>query len=86
MFAGGKHNLMLCLSDTFFRAALGEDPNEKKEVKEELSKSRKQIEESRLRLTKLKQDGFELVTNIRVAGDSREASRRTEEEDAKRIR
>lgn len=69
-----------------FRAALGEDPNEKKEVKEELSKSRKQIEESRLRLTKLKQDGFELVTNIRVAGDAREASRRTEEEDAKRIR
>lgn len=68
------------------RAALGEDPNEKKEIKEELSKSRKQIEESRLRLTKLKQDGFELVTNIRVAGDAREAARRTEEEEAKRIR
>ncbi|XP_060564284.1 dynein regulatory complex protein 1-like [Ruditapes philippinarum] len=68
------------------RAALGEDPNEKKEIKEELSKSRKQIEESRLRLTKLKQDGFELVTNIRVAGDAREAMRRNEEEDAKRLR
>lgn len=68
------------------RAALGEDPNEKREVKEELSKSRKQIEESRLRLTKLKHDGFELVTNIRVAGDAREASRRNEEEDAKRVR
>lgn len=71
---------------THYRAALGEDPNEKKEVKEELSKSRKQIEESRLRLTKLKQDGFELVTNIRVAGDAREAMRRNEEEDAKRVR
>ncbi|XP_052761400.1 dynein regulatory complex protein 1-like [Mya arenaria] len=68
------------------RAALGEDPNEKKEIKEELTKSRKQIEESRLRLTKLKQDGFDLVTNIRVAGDAREAMRRNEEEDAKRQR
>ncbi|KAL3890634.1 hypothetical protein ACJMK2_002915 [Sinanodonta woodiana] len=68
------------------RAALGEDPNDKKEVKEELSKSRQQIEKSRLRLTKLKQDGFELVTNIRVAGDAREAFRRNEEEEAKRIR
>lgn len=68
------------------RAALGEDPNERKEVKEELSKSRKQIEESRLRLTKLKNDGFEMVTNIRVAGDQREAIRRTEEEDLRRQR
>ncbi|XP_067665435.1 dynein regulatory complex protein 1-like [Haliotis asinina] len=68
------------------RAAMGEDPNEKKEVKEELSKSRKQIEDSRLRLTKLDKDGFELVTNIRVAGDAREAMRRTDEEEAKRLR
>ena len=68
------------------RAELGEDPNEKKEVKEELSKSRKQVEQSRLRLTKLKQDGNELVTNIRVAGDSREAARRAEDDDAKRQR
>ena len=65
---------------------MGEDPNEKKEVKEELSKSRKQMEESRLRLTKLRGDGFELVTNIQVAGDAREAGRRMEEEEAKRQR
>lgn len=70
----------------FCRAELGEDPNDKKEVKEELSKSRKQVEQSRLRLTKLKQDGNELVTNIRVAGDSREAARRAEDDDAKRQR
>lgn len=68
------------------RAALGEDPNEKKEVKEELSKSRKQIEESRQRLTKLQYDGTELVTNIRVAGDAREASRRIDEEETRRQR
>ncbi|CAH1776094.1 unnamed protein product [Owenia fusiformis] len=68
------------------RAAMGEDLSEKKEVKEELSKSRKQIEGSRLRLTKLKRDGTELVTNIRVAGDARENSRRIEEEDARRQR
>jgi len=68
------------------RAQMGEDPNEKKEVKEELSKSRKQMEESRLRLTKLQSHGRELVSNIRVAGDAREAGRRIEEEDARRQR
>ncbi|GFO13898.1 dynein regulatory complex protein 1-like [Plakobranchus ocellatus] len=68
------------------KALLGEDLNEQKEVKEEISKSRKQIEDSRLRLTKLRKDGFELVSNIRVAGDAREASRRTIEEEAKRHR
>ena len=60
--------------------------DEKKDMTEEMSKSRKQIEESRQRLTKLGKDGFELVTNIRVAGDSREASRRAEEDEAKRLR
>ncbi|XP_005107087.1 dynein regulatory complex protein 1 [Aplysia californica] len=68
------------------KVLLGEDLNEQKEVKEEISKSRKQIEDSRLRLTKLRKDGFELVTNIRVAGDAREAARRTIEEEAKRHR
>ncbi|KAK7091693.1 dynein regulatory complex protein 1-like [Littorina saxatilis] len=68
------------------RAALGEDGGDNKEIKEELGKSRKQMEESRLRLTKLRKDGFELVTNIRVAGDARESNRRGTEEDARRIR
>ena len=72
--------------DLFGRAELGQDGLEKHEVKEELSKSRKQIEESRLRLTKLHNDGFDLVTSIRVAGDARENARRMEEEEAKRIR
>ncbi|XP_074656888.1 dynein regulatory complex protein 1-like [Tubulanus polymorphus] len=67
------------------RAARGEEDLEKKEVKE-LSKSRKQIEESRTRLTKLKSDGTELVTNIRVAGDARESSRRIDEEEIRRLR
>ena len=44
------------------------------------------MEESRLRLTKLRKDGFELVTNIRVAGDARESNRRGQEEEAKRLR
>ena len=74
------------LFDLFGRAELGQDGLEKHEVKEELSKSRKQIEESRLRLTKLHNDGFDLVTSIRVAGDARENARRMEEEEAKRIR
>ncbi|RUS77198.1 hypothetical protein EGW08_015025 [Elysia chlorotica] len=73
-------------ADAARKALLGEDLNELKEVKEEISKSRKQIEDSRLRLTKLRKDGFELVSNIRVAGDAREAARRTIEEEAKRHR
>lgn len=68
------------------RAELGQDGLEKHEIKEELSKSRKQIEESRLRLTKLHNDGFDLVTSIRVAGDARENARRMEEDEAKRLR
>ena len=40
------------------RAQMGEDPNEKEEVKLELSKSRKQMEESRQRLTKLRNDAW----------------------------
>ncbi|XP_005990963.1 dynein regulatory complex protein 1 isoform X1 [Latimeria chalumnae] len=68
------------------REALGEDPNAVKEVKEDLSKSRKQIEDSRQRLTKLQRDGTELVSNIQVAGDSREAQRRIEQEEARRQR
>ena len=44
------------------------------------------MNESRLRLQKLLSDGSELVTNIRVAGDAREAARRIEEEEARRLR
>lgn len=54
--------------------------------KKELTKGRKQVQESRGRLVKLEKDGLELVTNIRVAGDAREHSRRTEEEEAYRLR
>jgi dynein regulatory complex protein 1 len=68
------------------RAQMGEDPSEKREVKEEVSKSRAQMEESRLRLTKLRADGSDLVSNIRVASDAREAARRVEEEENRRHR
>jgi len=69
-----------------YRAELGEDGLEKAEVKEELSKSRKQIETSRLKLTQLRDHGFDFVTSVRVAGDGRENARRLEEEEAKRAR
>ena len=61
---------------------MASDADKKKEV----TKGRKQIQESRGRLIKLEKDGLELVTNIRVAGDSREHARRTEEEESSRIR
>ena len=70
----------------FNRSELGGDIIDKKDVKEELSKSRKQMEETRLRLTERVEHGTELITSIRVAGDSREVLRRIEEEDALRQR
>ncbi|XP_013068479.2 dynein regulatory complex protein 1-like [Biomphalaria glabrata] len=68
------------------RKALLGVPEEVKKEKEVIRKSRKQIEDSRQRLTKLKQDGFELVSNVRVAADAREASRRAQDDEAKRVR
>ncbi|OBS70923.1 hypothetical protein A6R68_00519 [Neotoma lepida] len=68
------------------REALGEYLDGKKESEEEQSKSYKQKEESRLKLTKLLLCGTELVTNIQMATDVREIHRRIEEEEIKRQR
>ncbi|XP_052042176.1 dynein regulatory complex protein 1 [Apodemus sylvaticus] len=68
------------------REALGEYLDGKKESEEDQSKSYKQKEESRLKLTKLLLCGTELVTNIQVATDIREIHRRVEEEETKRQR
>jgi len=51
------------------------------EPAKELSKSRKQIEESFQQLSKLISDGTELVSNIEVACDAREASLRQDEDE-----
>lgn len=66
--------------------ALGENAFAQKEVQEEQGKGNIQIEESRKRLKKLIGDGNELVTNVRVAGDAREAGRRVQDEESKRGR
>ncbi|XP_030054511.1 dynein regulatory complex protein 1 isoform X2 [Microcaecilia unicolor] len=69
------------------RRALRQDDSEiNLEIKEDLSRSKKQIEDSRQRLTKLLTDGTQLVTNIQVAADAREARRRADEQDLKRLR
>ena len=49
-------------------------------------KSYKQTEKSDLRLEKLVTDGTQLVTNVSVAGDSKEVLRRQEEDEAKKSR
>jgi len=67
------------------RALLGEEDTEVREVAS-LRGSQKQRDESYMRLKKLLEDGFEMVTNIRVAGDAREIARRFEEEEARRQR
>ncbi len=51
-----------------------------------MGRSRQQMEVSRMRVTKLRDDGNELVSNIRVAADMRESDRRKEEDEAKRLR
>ena len=48
--------------------------------------SSKQIKQSEIRLNKLLTDGTTLVTNVKVAGDSKEVARRQEEDEAKRAR
>ncbi|XP_043842641.1 dynein regulatory complex protein 1 isoform X2 [Dromiciops gliroides] len=68
------------------REALGESLDRKKESEEDQSKSFKQKEESRLRLSKLLLCGTELVTNIQVAADIRETHRRVDEDEVKRQR
>ncbi|KAM7433200.1 DNA replication checkpoint protein Drc1 [Porites harrisoni] len=70
------------------REASGEDAAKKKPVDSEKDalKSRKQMEDSRQRLVKLKSDGTELVTNVHVAADARESMRRLEEEEQRRQR
>lgn len=68
------------------REALGDDALFQKEVKEVLGKGKTQVEESRKRLKKLIGDGSELVTNVRIAGDARQAGCRIQEEESKRER
>jgi regulator of replication initiation timing len=75
-----SHN---CLT---FRAQLGETDEDKKTVEQEQTVSQKQMEESYTLLRKLHEDGFEMVTNIRVATDAREVARRVEEEEGLRQR
>ena len=43
----------------------------------------KQLEESQKRLEKLRNDGFELVTNVKTASDAREMQHYLEEADKK---
>ncbi len=72
------------------RAAMGEEPlsteDELASDPEKERKSRKQMDKSELRLEKLKTDGTQLVTNVAVAGDSKEMQRREEEEEARKAR
>jgi dynein regulatory complex protein 1 len=69
-----------------FRKRIGSSVPVENEKKVELTKGRKQIQDSRTRLVKLEKDGLELVTNINVAADAREHARRTEEEEHARLR
>lgn len=48
--------------------------------------SYKQVSKSGLRLEKLITDGTTLVTNVKVAGDSKEVGRRQDEEETKKAR
>lgn len=69
--------------------ALGVEPRGEEEANtdpERERKSRKQVDKSELRLEKLSTDGTQLVTNVAIAGDSKEVQRRQEEEEARKAR
>ncbi|CAK8681370.1 dynein regulatory complex protein 1-like [Clavelina lepadiformis] len=68
------------------REAMGEDAVAKKETSDEMGKGKQQVEESRNRLQKLKSDGMELVTNVRVACDAREMQHRLQDAESKHTR
>lgn len=51
-----------------------------------MGKGKVQVEVSRKRLDKLKSDGMELVTNVRVAGDAREMQHRLEDTENRHVR
>eukprot|EP01135_Chromosphaera_perkinsii_P003238 Nk52_evm13s239 gene=Nk52_evmTU13s239 len=65
-------------------AAEEEGSSRKKRAKEALTQANNisdiQISHSKQRLDKLKSHGNEIITNVRVAGDARQSSRRSEEE------
>ena len=64
-----------------------QDDDDSADVDPEKSRiSYKQTKKSEIRLEKLITDGTTLVTNVKVAGDSKEVTRRREEEEAKRAR
>ncbi|KAM4600969.1 dynein regulatory complex protein 1 [Polymixia lowei] len=67
------------------RQEQGEDSGEK-EIKEETRKSQNQVELSERRMISLQSGGTELVTNIQIAADAKESQRRTEIEEAHRIK
>ncbi|XP_016354897.1 dynein regulatory complex protein 1-like [Sinocyclocheilus anshuiensis] len=68
------------------RQELGEDSQEKEDIKEEIRKSQKEVEKCKRHMTKLQSDGLELVTNIQVAVDARDSDWRTGLEEACRLR
>ena len=53
--------------------------------KEELGQGRQQVSDSRSRLLKLKAERDLEVSAVRVAGDEREAQRRTKEEEERQV-
>jgi len=65
---------------------MGEDVGVKQDTSDEVGKGKEQIEESRKRLGKLRSDGFELVTNVRVAGDAREMQHRIQDAESTHTR
>lgn len=69
-----------------YREALGENTVAKKETINDMGKGKVQVEVSRKRLDKLKSDGMELVTNVRVAGDAREMQHRLEDTENRHVR
>jgi len=65
------------------RGQLGEDVVPKNSKEEDLGKGLKQLDESQRRLEKLRNAGFELVTNVKIASNAREMQHYKEESEKK---
>ncbi|XP_076872440.1 dynein regulatory complex protein 1 [Brachyhypopomus gauderio] len=68
------------------RQEAGRSSQDFEEETKEVRMSQKQVKQSEKRMAKLEGDGTEFVTNILVAADFRESKRRTEMEEARRLR
>lgn len=62
------------------------DESEVEKLQEEISNAGKQLSESHKALHRLRVEGLEIVTSVKITRDAEEVERRTNEEEAAKLR